>query len=89
MRSRLLSAALGLAALPLVAFSAAAAPMSTSDLLRPQSAVETARCTRYCHAYGHCGHGYKKHRCCKVWKQRCSYGHKHHHHRHHHKKRHH
>jgi uncharacterized membrane protein len=75
MRSGLFAATLALAFSSLLAGAAGAAPMSTSDLLKPKSAVEEAKCYRYCHAYGYCGYGYKKYRCCKVWKRKCTYGH--------------
>ncbi|MDX2156929.1 MAG: hypothetical protein SFW09_10510 [Hyphomicrobiaceae bacterium] len=71
MRLRTLVATIAFAALPV---AAVAAPMSTSDLLKPKSAVEEARCYRYCVHHGYCGYGYKKYRCCKHWKTRCSYG---------------
>lgn len=73
MRSRFIAAAVAAVALPLLASTSFAAPMSTSDLLKPRGAVEEARCYRYCHHYGYCGYGYKKYRCCKVWRHRCTH----------------
>jgi len=77
MRTRFLAVA---AAFVLTPLAAQAAPMSTSDLLKPQLPTEQAWCKRYCHHYGYCGYGYKKYRCCKVWKQHCSYRPKKHYH---------
>jgi hypothetical protein len=76
MRTRLLVAGLALALAPLAFVSASAAPMSTSDLLKPERLVEEARCYRYCYAYGYCGYRHNRYKCCKVWKTRCSYGYK-------------
>jgi hypothetical protein len=88
MRFGLVAATLALTLSPLMLGSASAAPMSTSDLLAPKTAVEEARCYKHCNYYGYCGYGYKKYRCCKSWGTRCSYGHKPHHHHHHHRRRH-
>ena len=71
MRRLIFASALALATLPLASLSGSAAPMSTSDLLKPKSDVTQAWCKRYCHHYGRCGYGYHKHRCCKVWKKKC------------------
>ena len=70
MRSKLFIA---VALLPFVATPSLGAPMSTSDLLRPQGGAEPAHCYRVCKAWGYCGYGYHKHRCCKYWHRHCSY----------------
>jgi hypothetical protein len=68
-----LATALAAATLSLSGFAASAAPLSTSDLLKPQSiATQTwAKCHRVCHAWGYCGYGHHRHRCCKYWKRVC------------------
>jgi hypothetical protein len=72
MRSKFI-VAIAIAMLPLAAPSALGAPMSTSTLLTGEPAVTSvwAKCYRVCHAYGYCGYGYHKHRCCKYWKRVC------------------
>lgn len=59
--------------LSLSAMSAGAAPMSTSDLLRPETSVSKTwvKCYRVCRAYGWCGYGHRKYRCCKYWRRYC------------------
>ena len=71
MRRLLFASAFAIATLPLGLLPASAAPMSTSDLLKPQSAVTNVWCKRVCHHWGYCGYGHHKHRCCKVWKRVC------------------
>lgn len=71
MRSLLVAAAFAILA-PLSA--ATAAPMSTSDLLRPHSAVTEARhhrCHSVCRVSGWCGRHLHRHRCCLSWKRVC------------------
>ncbi len=90
MRFGLFAATLAFTLSPLMIGSTSAAPMSTSDLLAPKTAVEAVACYKHCNYYGYCGHGYKKYRCCKSWGTRCSHGHGHHHKpRHHHHRRNH
>ena len=48
-----------------------AAPMSTSDVLRPGTAATQIGCYRTCTSYGYCGYGYSKYKCCKYWKRVC------------------
>lgn len=71
MRRLLLATVIAAATLPLAVLSAAAAPMSTSDLLKPNGGVEQAYCKRHCHVWGWCGYRHHKYRCCKVWHRRC------------------
>ncbi len=64
--------AAGLALLP--AATSAAPPLSTSDLLRSGSAVQTVQypsCKRVCTGYGYCGDSYNRYKCCKYWKKVC------------------
>ena len=72
MRAKIFAAVV-VAMLPLLGASAQAAPMSTSDLLKPQGAAEPARCYRVCKSWGYCGYGHHKHKCCKYWHRHCSY----------------
>ena len=72
MRSTIFAAAM-IALMPF-AGSALAAPMSTSDLLKPQGGAEPARCYRVCKSWGYCGYGHHKHRCCKYWHRHCTHG---------------
>ena len=73
MRRFTIKSTLAAAALALSAAVASAAPMSTSDLLRPESAASNvwAKCYRVCSYYGWCGYGYGRHRCCKAWHRKC------------------
>ncbi len=77
MKTGLAVATLAVALSPLAAHSVAAAPMSASDLLKPESLVEQTACYRYCAHYRWVYRHYKKYRVCTVWKTRCSYGRKH------------
>jgi hypothetical protein len=72
MRSKFM-VAIAIAMLPLTATTALGAPMSTSDLLKPKGVAEPARCYRVCKAWGYCGYGYNKYRCCKYWHRHCTY----------------
>lgn len=73
MRSAFIASALTAATLAFSVASASAAPMSTSNLLKvePAHTKVWSKCYRVCHAYGWCGYGYSKYKCCKVWKRVC------------------
>jgi hypothetical protein len=71
MHRLMIASVVAAATLPFFSLAGSAAPMSTSDLLKPQSDVAPAYCQRYCHIWGWCGYGYHKHKCCKVWHSRC------------------
>ena len=71
MRRLLIASAFALATLPFAALPGSAAPMSTSDLLKPKTEVEQVWCKRHCHVWGWCGYGYNRYRCCKVWHRKC------------------
>ena len=73
MRRYLFASTFTALALSIAAVSAQAAPMSTSDLLKPTSGVTdvAAKCYNKCSYYGYCGYGYKKYKCCKTWTKVC------------------
>lgn len=66
MRRFLIAAVFAASTLPAFSISASAAPMSTSDLLREPGTTQVW-CKRVCKAWGYCGYGYNKYRCCKRW----------------------